>query len=223
MRRYLRPGDSVIDVGANIGIYTLLAARLVGPNGRVLSFEPSPESCRRLRENVALNEAHCVTVQQIAISDRRGTMAFTADRDTGNRFAFEASYAGNSITVPVTTLDDALGDIECSMAKIDAEGAEPLVLRGARRAIAQRHLPVLQLERVERFVRRAGSSVNQIRDLLLQSDYRLWTYIAAENSLQPWNEPVPREPGHAGDVLAIARSHLDVVHERLRSSTAITA
>lgn len=223
MERYLRAGDTFIDVGANIGVYTLHAARLVGGTGRVLAFEPTPESCRRLQENVALNAATCVMVQQAAVSDHCGTMSFIDDRDTGNSFTFDSSYGGHSISVPVTTLDETLGGLRCALVKIDAEGAEPLILRGACQAIAQRRLPVLQLELVERFVRRAGSSVTEIRDLLLQSDYALWTYAGAENNLRPWSEPIPRQPGHAGDVFAISRSHLAEVQDRLRSAAPVTA
>jgi FkbM family methyltransferase len=216
MERYLRAGDSVVDVGANIGVYTLLVARLVGRSGRVLAFEPTPETCRRLQENLALNGVECVNAQQVAVSDRSGTMTFTTDRDTGNRFTFDTSYAGRSISVPVTTLDEVLGDSNCCLVKIDAEGAEPLILHGARRALAQRRLSVLQLELVERFVRRAGSSVYEIRDRLAENGYRLWTYEAGENQLRPWMRPIPRQPGFAGDVLAIADSELEKVQERLQ-------
>jgi FkbM family methyltransferase len=216
MERYLRASDTVIDVGASIGIYTLLAARLVGRSGRVFAFEPTPESCRRLQEKLALNVVECVTVQQSAVSDRCGTMLFTADRDTANHFTFDSSYAGHSISVPVTTLDATLRESTCSLVKIDAEGAEPLILNGARSAIAQRRMSVLQLELGERFVKRAGSSVHEIRDGLVQSGYRLWTYAAKENQLLPWTSPVRRQPGHAGDVLAIAESELERVQQRLR-------
>jgi FkbM family methyltransferase len=214
MERYLRAGDSVVDVGANIGVYTLLVARLVGRSGRVFAFEPTPQTFRRLQENLTLNHAEWVTAQQVAVSDRRGTMTFTTDRDTGNCFTFDASYAGHSISVPVTTLDEVLGETRCSLVKVDAEGAEPLILSGARRALAEHRLSVLQLELVERFVKRAGSSVYQIRDCLAEHGYRLWMYEARDNQLRPWTRPIPRQPGFACDVLAIADSALDEVQLR---------
>src|SRR6266699_2559349 len=77
LNRFLRPGDTFVDVGANIGLFTLIAARLVGPQGRVLSFEPTPETFARLTKNVQTNRLENVSCQQLALSDRAGEMEFT--------------------------------------------------------------------------------------------------------------------------------------------------
>ena len=70
VHRYLRPGDAVIDVGANIGVYTLLAASVVGDQGKVVAFEPGRQSFARLQENVQLNGLHQVETRRAAVGKR---------------------------------------------------------------------------------------------------------------------------------------------------------
>ncbi|HWZ58637.1 MAG TPA: FkbM family methyltransferase, partial [Gemmatimonadaceae bacterium] len=74
--RTVRPGDVVYDLGANVGFYTLLAARLAGPTGRVVAFEPVPRNLGYLRRHIALNQCENVTVVAAAVSDRSGTARF---------------------------------------------------------------------------------------------------------------------------------------------------
>ncbi len=74
MRRYLRSGDSVLDIGANIGVYTLLAASEIGPTGQVLAFEPVPETSRRLLENIEINQLDNVQIYTCALGDKNGSV-----------------------------------------------------------------------------------------------------------------------------------------------------
>ncbi len=140
----LRPGDIFIDVGANVGVYTLLAASV--PGVRCISFEPSTESRGRLLDNVRRNNLNQVEVHPKAVGDHRGDVLFTVGRGTINKIA-DATTSGSVERVPVVTLDDHIpASGRVALVKIDVEGAEPAVLRGATRLL-QTHAPALLIER----------------------------------------------------------------------------
>jgi FkbM family methyltransferase len=133
------PGSVVWDVGANIGFYTLIAARLVGA-GRVVAFEPLPANCAAIRRNLALNGITNVQIVEVALSEESGTASLEihqehtwAKLDTSADTAFKQDIQPASrIEVAASTLDaqlEALGPP--ALVKIDIEGAEAAALRGA--------------------------------------------------------------------------------------------
>jgi FkbM family methyltransferase len=142
----LKPGDVVYDVGAHVGIYTLCASFGVGASGWVYTFEPLARNLRYLRRNVMLNHLQNCTILESAVCNQEGTLAFLADR-------CESSMARLSldgeISVPSTTLDLCVyGEKQLkppNIIKIDVEGAEFEVLKGATRAITMFH-PKIFLE-----------------------------------------------------------------------------
>ena len=136
-RRDVRPGDVVFDVGANLGAYTLLFAQWVGATGRVFAFEPAPQSHDGLTRLLAANGVSSrVSVTQAAVSSIEGSAAFLADGlDGASRIV---SGGPGTLTVPTVTIDDMCRreGIKPRLIKIDAEGAELEILRGARQTIA---------------------------------------------------------------------------------------
>lgn len=137
------PGDTVVDVGANAGVYTVATARLVGPEGRVVAIEPNPVVLGRLAANVRQNGFEDrVTILPIAIADHtaRGLVVDQSGNSTVARIQVLAE--GESIpsgTVGVRTLDDALEDLgiaRVDVLKIDVEGLERAVMDGAERTLA---------------------------------------------------------------------------------------
>src|SRR5262249_18542532 len=129
-RRVLRPGDTVVDVGANVGTLTLTAAALVGPEGRVWAIEPHPRPLRYLCANVALNGFANVRTVHAAAGESDGLLRLTDSRlDDQNR----VSADGPGVSVPVRRLDDVVPEGPVRLLKIDVEGFELFVLRGARR------------------------------------------------------------------------------------------
>ena len=141
----VRPGATVLDVGANIGAYTLLFATWAGPSGRVVAFEPSPRSVEGLREHLKLNGvADRVEIVQAAVSSAEGTAWFDCSGPSGANALVSEARGGGAITVDTTTLDaycESRG-LRPSVIKVDVEGAELDVLRGGRRTLAQPGLDI---------------------------------------------------------------------------------
>lgn len=137
-RAEIRPGDTVLDVGANLGAYTVLFARWTGPSGRVFAFEPAPVPRQALQEMLDVNGvARCVTVLDTAVSSRHGTALFHAEAASGaNRLIRE--QGPDAIVVNTITIDQFCeqSGVTPRLIKIDVEGAELHVLRGARQTIA---------------------------------------------------------------------------------------
>jgi FkbM family methyltransferase len=136
-RGYVGPGDVVVDVRANVGWYTLLAAKCVGPTGRVIAVEASPSIAARLRENLALNPtvASRVTVHNCAAGDRDGAVpVYLADAENTGKTSLHADAGATAEgTVPMKPLAALLAGVELPrvrVIKIDVEGAEPQVIAG---------------------------------------------------------------------------------------------
>ena len=168
----LRKGDVFLDVGANCGFYSALAARLVGPTGHVHAFEPTPAILALLRRNTA--DFTTVAVSPVALSDENGMAPFYVSdtvRVANSLLVAHAPQAGNAITVATRRLDDYCAEhaVTPTVIKIDVEGAEAMVLRGGKSTILSA-LPVITLEI------RKGVDERPYREamrLLLEAGYRM--------------------------------------------------
>jgi FkbM family methyltransferase len=179
MINVLRLGDIVVDVGANCGFFTILAARLVGSSGHVVAVEPSPASLARLRTNLALNGLTNVAVVDGVATEHSGEAQFylCSDNSGGSALWNVGDYPGNpksrenpiAISVPATTVDDELrqrGVAAPKLIKIDAEGAEQRVLQGATSHLANRRIPFVVAELNEFALAKLGSSQQSLRGLM---------------------------------------------------------
>ena len=152
LRRILLPGDIFWDVGANIGFYTLTASPLVGPQGRVVAFEPAAHAWKSLITNVSLNPSSNVQPVQIALADAAGQAVLyrQADfADGGASLIRLAGYHADAEEVATTTLDLFLaqsGSPPPTFIKIDVEGLEGNVLLGARHILHGEQPPLLLVE-----------------------------------------------------------------------------
>jgi FkbM family methyltransferase len=131
-----RPGSAAVDVGANIGMYTVPLASAVGPQGTVLAFEPFPANAARLRENIDRNGLTNVEAQELALGERSGeTLLYVATDSLYHSTEWVPhGSAAQTFSVPVASLDVVWrerGALLVSVLKVDVEGAEPAVLRGA--------------------------------------------------------------------------------------------
>jgi len=160
-RNTLRPGMVVVDVGANVGVYTLIAARLVGYAGRVICFEPTPRTFAILKDNIQINgllETGRVRLHAVAITDRIGTARFAVHAaNSGHNTLFPESSDASLIDVETTTLDAALADVpRIDVIKIDAEGAEPLIWAGMAATLARNPGVRIFVEFAPALLRRGG-------------------------------------------------------------------
>ena len=129
MRRALQPGMTVVDIGANIGYYSMLAAHCVGPTGRVIAFEPSETNVTLLRASARLNGFTNIEVHEVAVADQDGSVSFSMQDSNGGINRGELGVSAQ--LVRAVRLDDILPEAyEIDVIKIDIEGSEGLAVHG---------------------------------------------------------------------------------------------
>jgi len=189
--RLLRPGMTVLDIGAHHGLYTLLTAKRVGRDGRVIAFEPSPRECRRLAKHVRVNHYKNVKVEECAVGDASGEAElFMVDgyRDWGNSLRPPAvPEPTRKVRVTVRSVDEVLAErgIEhVDFIKLDAEGGELAVLRGAKRLLQTQGRPAILAEVEDIRTRPWGYAAREIMQLLVSWGYR-WFALSEVGTLYP--------------------------------------
>lgn len=138
IRRHLRPGMTFIDVGANKGDFTLLAARSAGNSGTVISIEPAPENHSILQRSIELNDYTNIRVLQVALSERDGTANLQIGSTSGSHTLSPEFNGLRTVAVPTRTLDGVVAEQQLGsvdMIKIDVQGWELAVLRGAEQTL----------------------------------------------------------------------------------------
>jgi FkbM family methyltransferase len=171
----LRPGMIVADIGANIGLHTLQAARAVGESGRVYSFEPAPRTFGILRKNVEVSGFQWVELFPFAALDRHGQARLhLCEGASGLNTLFAKGGPETSILVEAVTLDEVLrGREHLDVAKIDAEGAEPFILRGMKKLIAANPALIVLLEFAPTHLQRAGVGAAEFLDELRTAGFAI--------------------------------------------------
>ena len=161
----LRPGMVVADVGANLGLYTLLASQRVGPHGRVHAFEPDPNNFKLLRRNVEANGCTNVVLHQAAVADAVGTICLhRCEEHHGDHRIYATSAAGRTtVEVPLTTLDAALADSpRLDVVKMDIQGSEWRAIEGMTRLLARNPSLTMFLEFWPRGLRESGGDAEAL-------------------------------------------------------------
>jgi FkbM family methyltransferase len=160
-RSSLTPGMTVVDIGANLGFFTVIAAGKVGPSGKVFAYEPDPHNFDLLKKNIAVNSFTTVKASSTALSDRVGTRElFFGDNNTTHSFG-DKRGAGRSETVSTDTLDNSLkqyGSPQIDLIKMDIEGAEPIALEGMLDTIKKNPNLILLFEFHPNAIKRVGHS-----------------------------------------------------------------
>ena len=201
MQHHLRPGGTAVDLGANWGYFTLLAAAAVGPGGAVLALEPDPRHFNALSKNVALNGFGHVSPLQMAASaaegrvslvgydeaeTNRGVSRIAGIGDGGSGIGDQGSGIGDRgsrigsgerhFDVPATSLDILTANrSQVDVVKIDVEGAEDLVLDGMREGLAARRYRAILLELHPQLLRAKGVDPAALVARLRERGYRGWT------------------------------------------------
>jgi len=180
-KKLLKKGDVVIDLGANIGYFTLLAARLVGERGRVYAFEPEPVNFKFLKKNIELNNYSQVEAYQMAVAEKSGkTRLYICSYDSGhhtiNQFNGIKDYSRGRevekkwIEVETTSLDKFLEGREkrVDLIKMDIEGAEPMALSGMDKTLKENTNLKMIIEFFPLLIRKMGFSPEEFIQKLLE-------------------------------------------------------
>lgn len=182
--KILKKGDIFIDIGANIGLFSLLASKIVENEGKVLCFEPAPLTFTKLVENININNFKNIEARNIGLSEKNGELTFYVSNngyDAWNSFApSKDDKLESTIQVRVSTLDFELKDIDKSkikLVKIDVEGWEKFVLLGGRDFLIE-YSPEVMIEFTEENTFNAGYSVYDIYDIMTNFGY---TWYRIEN------------------------------------------
>jgi FkbM family methyltransferase len=212
----LQPGDVFVDVGANIGWFTILAAHAVGPEGFVHAFEPRPDRVLRLRQSIRENgfDDRCeVTPIALGATDAELDLAWMpAERNPGHSFLLSEPLPDSAerlTKVPVRPLDSLGIDRPVRILKIDVEGAEPQVLQGARELLV-RDKPILVLEVFPQWIEKVSkSSAAALMDGLRGMGYRIFRLAAQGLGRELRHGDTGIEPGGAEYFGVVALSQAD--------------
>jgi FkbM family methyltransferase len=183
----VRPGDVVLDIGANIGYFTLLFARLVGPHGRVFAFEPDPANFELLRRNVAANGYRNVELVPSAVSDRTGpARLFRCADNAGDHRAYDSADGRHAVAIEAVELDRYLDrpGLRIDFVKMDIQGSEWRALRGMHGLLRRHPRLKMILEFWPVGLRRCGSSAAALLDLLAEEGFSLYEMVEADRRVE---------------------------------------
>jgi FkbM family methyltransferase len=211
VKRILRPGDVFVDIGANVGHFSMLAAHLVGPEGTVIAFEPLPTNCELIRLSMAENQFDNIRLYPYAVAEQAQIIEMLAEGTQSNARLAQTNDLGRKgarkWSIEAVVLDDFLADLpRIDLVKLDIEGAEPRAWQGMRQLI-QCHRPYIVSEFFPDFIR----LTSQIRpesflEMLQQDGYELFVLTSAEET--------PTKADNITEILTIHEesvwSHLDL-------------
>src|ERR1700704_5360540 len=194
---FLREADTFLDIGAHCGLFSALASQMIGENGRILAFEPNPDILPFL---VANTERDKVDIHAMALSDASGeaTLWQGGSSDTAlSSIAYELSNAKHS-TVKTQTLDDLLATIDIgqvTLAKVDVEGSELRVFRGAKQTLKRKSVLAFVVEFTQENMRKSGYTALQLTAQLVEYGYRPYKLSADAADIIPFevNESIEYE------------------------------
>jgi len=168
-------GATILDLGAHIGIYALKCRRIVGPTGKIICIEPEPENFSILTQNIRLNRYRNIIPVDVALADFTGRSYLWRDPDTGTLgHTLKRKMNYSPIPISVTTLDNLLTGLKLprvDLIKMDVEGSELLVLKGAQKTLSRRNLRMIisaehetpSIDEVRKFVESVGMEARVIR------------------------------------------------------------
>lgn len=203
----LPPGGVAVDVGANLGIWSLLAARRARA-ARVHAFEPSPAMIERLARHARMNGAGAIVVHQSAIGAENGSIVFFSARggNSGASALVRRRADDVEMRVPVVTLDTCIEQERIDrvdLLKVDVEGGEALVFRGAPRLLSGERAPAVFFEADDELCAGFGTTTRDVKQLLVDHGYEIYRWRARTFSRVPVAEPHRHE-----DLFALKPRHV---------------
>jgi len=176
VKKEIKEGDVVLDLGANIGYYTLIFAKLVGPEGRVIAFEPEPDNFSLLEKNVKINGYNNVVLVKKAASDKAGKLKlYLSESNKGDHRIYNSHDGRNFIKIDAVRLDDYFKNHKrpIDFIKIDTQGAEARIIAGARRMLQNNKNIKILTEFWPVGLQRSGANPKAYLNLLLKLGFNL--------------------------------------------------
>jgi len=165
------------DIGANIGLYSLFAAKRLKNKGKVIAFEPQPLTYKRFIENIKLNSLQNIIVINKALGDNNGAVSLVQSLDSAKTFVSKALNNSEETKIDLISFDTFLRENKISnidYLKIDVEGFEFFVLQGMKEFLRSAPPKIIQIELYDEFLIRSGSSLNQTISFLKDLDFTFW-------------------------------------------------
>lgn len=209
---YLRPEDTFIDIGANIGVYTILSAGVIGAD--CISIEPIPDTFQRLLDNINLNRINSkVTTLNAGLAETSGKLQFTKGFSSINHVFTSTDTINKMIEVEVTTLDIVAANRHIEVAKIDVEGYEGRVITGGEKTFTKKDKPNIVLLELRGHGKRYNINEQDIHNKMLNYGYSPYTYDPSNRSINLWKQ---NDNDSLGDMLYI--SDVNKAKSRVQSS-----
>jgi FkbM family methyltransferase len=213
LQAYLKPGDNFLDIGANTGVYSVLASAYIGHEGHIDAFEPMEQSAARIEEQARLNRLSNLHVHRLAVCEGDGELEFGyASNDATMHLRRPAEMRRTALKVRTTRLDSFEPYRKYAVGKMDIEGAEPLAFSGALQRLREANPPVWLLELAGHSTCYGISSDEVVRQLA-NAGFECAVFRphsgALEYTTEPWTLGVQ-------NVLAIASSQRAWVERRLK-------
>jgi FkbM family methyltransferase len=201
VKKALRPGDVFIDIGANIGYYTLLAARLVGPHGRVVAFEPDPSNFQCLGKNICLNGYSNVVPVNLAVSDRsQNAHLFRSKTNAGDHRIWDPGETRERIPIRTVSLDAYFKKLDkrVQFIKMDIQGAEAKALQGMKGLIRSNRAVKLVAEFCGKNLEKCGSDPKRFLAALKGLGFRIYEISEKNGTVEPVTPAYLLKRYHAG-------------------------
>lgn len=176
VERIIKKGDIVIDVGAHMGYYSLLFAKLVGKEGKIFAFEPDPKNFSRAEKNIKLNNYTNVLLTQKAVSDKTGDATLYLGDLSGGNSIMSTKENQKKISIKSVKLDDFFehGEKKIDFVKLDAEGFEYAIIHGMESILSQNKELVLLVEFYPELIKKAGVEPIEYIKLLDSNGFELY-------------------------------------------------
>lgn len=192
IREEIHEGDIVIDVGANIGYYTLIFAQLVGSSGKVFAFEPEPKNFEILKKNIEINNYQNIVAEQKIVSDKSGIVKlFIAEHGIVGHRINQQKSSQKFIEVESIILDNYIKklnlDNKINFIKIDVEGSEPKVLEGAKEIMQKSNQLKIFTEFNREAVEEYGIEPKEMIDLFYRNGFKIYLPNYKENKINLTN------------------------------------
>lgn len=194
--KYLKKGMTVLDLGGNIGFYTILARSIVGPKGKVFSFEPFPDNANLIRASIKENSFTNVTVVEAAVSDRIGkdTLHLSPDACSEHSlldldFQYNLEPQQNEIEVQTLTVDDYLeknvGDFKVDFIKMDIEGSESRAIKGMQKVLEKNKHLILMTEFWPNGFKEDNRDPRDFLEMLDKLNFKIYNIDSLEQKVVP--------------------------------------